>query len=192
MRVFLIFTVPPARSIPPPLVAELLESVLLRMKEDYDGAEPTASSVSVLNLIVLSHLVDDRTWTDRIERTLRFFGARLEQLGRAVPMMAAALSVYTAGVQQIVIDAVDGEHFTPDTVYAHTGKLRVTITNQSVLPHNFTVPSLGVQSQTIFAGRSMSVSVDLKASGVYPFLCTFHQHDGMTGQLIVADAPAAG
>ena len=32
-------------------------SVLLRMKEDYDGAEPTASSVSVLNLLVLSHLV---------------------------------------------------------------------------------------------------------------------------------------
>ena len=30
-------------------------SVLLRMKEDYDGAEPTASSVSVLNLIALSH-----------------------------------------------------------------------------------------------------------------------------------------
>jgi len=96
------------------------------------------------------------------------------------------------GVQQIVIDAVDGEHFTPDTVYAHTSKLRVTITNQSVLPHNFTVPSLGVQSQTIFAGRSLSVSVELKASGLYPFLCTFHQHDGMTGQLIVTDAPAAG
>jgi hypothetical protein len=78
-------------------------SVLLRMKEDYDGAEPTASSVSVLNLITLSHLVEDRTWTDRIERTLRFFGTRLDQMGRAVPMMAAALSIYTAGAQQIVI-----------------------------------------------------------------------------------------
>src|SRR5581483_6021873 len=31
-------------------------SVLMRMKEDYDGAEPTASSMSVLNLLVLSHL----------------------------------------------------------------------------------------------------------------------------------------
>jgi uncharacterized protein len=78
-------------------------SVLLRMKEDYDGAEPTASSVSVMNLLALAHLVDDRAWTDRIERTLRLFGARLEQIGRAVPMMAAALSVYTAGVQQVII-----------------------------------------------------------------------------------------
>ena len=33
--------------------------VLLRMKEDYDGAEPTASSVSVLNLLALSHLVSE-------------------------------------------------------------------------------------------------------------------------------------
>ncbi|HMB78596.1 MAG TPA: hypothetical protein VKI43_00945, partial [Vicinamibacterales bacterium] len=78
-------------------------SVLLRMKEDYDGAEPTASSVSVLNLLTLSHLVTDAHWGDRIERTLRLFGKRLEQMGRGVPMMAAALSTYVAGVQQIVI-----------------------------------------------------------------------------------------
>ncbi|PYR63051.1 MAG: thioredoxin domain-containing protein [Acidobacteria bacterium] len=94
-------------------------SVLLRMKEDYDGAEPTASSMSVLNLIVLSHLVDDRTWTDRIERTLRFFGSRLEQLGRAVPMMAAALSVYTAGVQQIVIVGEAGRNELERAVARH-------------------------------------------------------------------------
>jgi uncharacterized protein YyaL (SSP411 family) len=81
-------------------------NVLLRMKEDYDGAEPTASSVAVLNLLQLSHLVDEPAWHDRIERTLRLFGSRLEQMGRAVPMMAAALSTYIAGVQQVVI--VDG------------------------------------------------------------------------------------
>jgi uncharacterized protein YyaL (SSP411 family) len=78
-------------------------SVLLRMKEDYDGAEPTASSVSVLNLLVLSHLVSDAQWPDRIDRTLRLFGTRLEQMGRGVPMMAAALSTRIAGIQQIVL-----------------------------------------------------------------------------------------
>jgi uncharacterized protein YyaL (SSP411 family) len=82
-------------------------SVLLRMKEDYDGAEPTASSVSVLNLLTLSHLVTDAQWDERIARTLRLFATRLEQMGRGVPMMAAALSSHLAGVQQIVV--VDGE-----------------------------------------------------------------------------------
>ena len=42
----------------------------VQMKDDYDGAEPSASSVSVLNLLVLSHLHDDPSWTMRIEQTL--------------------------------------------------------------------------------------------------------------------------
>jgi uncharacterized protein len=82
-------------------------TVLLRMKEDYDGAEPAPSSIGALNLLVLSHLVDEPTWTDRVERTLKLFGTRLEQAGRAVPMMAAALSTFVAGVQQIVIAVAD-------------------------------------------------------------------------------------
>ena len=56
-----------------------------------------------MNLLVLSHLVDDSGGPRQIERTLRLFGARLDQMGRAVPMMAAALSTYVAGPQQIVI-----------------------------------------------------------------------------------------
>ena len=83
-------------------------TVLWRMKEDHDGAEPSATSVSVMNLIVLSHLNGHPVWAARIERSLKLFGQRLEQVGRAVPMMAAALSAYTAGVQQIVVVG-DGE-----------------------------------------------------------------------------------
>jgi len=78
------------------------------MKEDYDGAEPSASSVSVMNLLVLSHLVENRKWTEQIERTIQLFGARLVQVGRAVPMMAAALSAHINGLQQIVIVGEQG------------------------------------------------------------------------------------
>jgi uncharacterized protein YyaL (SSP411 family) len=80
-------------------------TVLVRMKEDYDGAEPTASSVSVLNLLTLTHLIEDRQddWPGKIEKTLRLFASRLEQMGRAVPMMAAGLSAYLAGPHQIVV-----------------------------------------------------------------------------------------
>jgi uncharacterized protein YyaL (SSP411 family) len=88
-------------------------SVLLRMKEDYDGAEPTASSVSVLNLLTLSHLIPNAGWNERIERTLRLFGSRLEQMGRGVPMMAAALSTFIAGLQQIIVVEPD-EHSAHD------------------------------------------------------------------------------
>jgi uncharacterized protein YyaL (SSP411 family) len=75
-------------------------SVLLRLKETYDGAEPAATSVAVLNLLALAHLTGDGAMSERIERSIGLFRAHL---GRAVPMMLAALSVYRAGMPQIVI-----------------------------------------------------------------------------------------
>jgi uncharacterized protein YyaL (SSP411 family) len=112
-------------------------SVLLRMKEDYDGAEPTASSVSVMNLLVLSHLVDDARWPDRIERTLKLFGKRLEQVGRGVPMMAAALSTYHAGIQQVVI--AEGEPTTTPGELGSVGGELVRCVAQQYLPFAITL-----------------------------------------------------
>ncbi len=69
-----------------------------RFKEDYDGAEPAASSVSVRNLQTLARLraaPDDSR--DKIERTLRLFASRLTKMGRAVPLMLTALSSWHAG-----------------------------------------------------------------------------------------------
>ena len=78
-------------------------SVLLRLKEDYDGAEPAASSVGVMNLLLLSHLVEDPGMMDKAERALAAFASRAAQMGRAVPMMLAALSTYHAGMAQVVL-----------------------------------------------------------------------------------------
>jgi uncharacterized protein len=78
-------------------------SVLVRMKEDYDGAEPAPSSVSAMNLLTLAHLTGERACTDRAMEAIASFGGRLEEQGRAVPLMAAALSMSIAEGEQIVI-----------------------------------------------------------------------------------------
>jgi len=93
-------------------------SVLLRLKEDYDGAEPAASSVSVMNLLVLSHLGagDADSYASKIDVTLGNFAGRAAQAGRTVPMMLAALSSYHAGSQQVVIV---GHRDAPDTEALH-------------------------------------------------------------------------
>jgi len=78
-------------------------SVLLRLKEDYDGAEPAASSVTALNLLTLSHLTNDAAFEQAIERTLALFAQRMAQNPRTVPMMLCALSTRHAGVSQVVI-----------------------------------------------------------------------------------------
>jgi uncharacterized protein YyaL (SSP411 family) len=86
-------------------------SVLVRMKEDYDGAEPSPTSVSAMNLLTLAHLTGEQSYSDRATQAIASFGGRLEDQGRAVPFMAAALSTAIAGGEQIVIvgqrDAAD-------------------------------------------------------------------------------------
>jgi uncharacterized protein len=78
-------------------------SVLVRMKEDYDGAEPSPTSVSAMNLLTLAHLTGERAYTDRAAQAMVSFGGRLDEIGRAVPYMAAALSMSIAEGEQIVI-----------------------------------------------------------------------------------------
>jgi len=78
------------------------ETVLLRLKEDYDGAEPSATSVTVLNVLTLSHLTGDTGFEQSVERAFGVFASRIEQGARTVPMMMAALSAYHAGPWQVV------------------------------------------------------------------------------------------
>ena len=82
-------------------------SVLLRLKEDYDGAEPAASSIGVLNLMTLAHLTADPALSAKIDLTLRMFASRAAHSGRTVPMALAALSTHHAGMPQIVLSASD-------------------------------------------------------------------------------------
>jgi uncharacterized protein YyaL (SSP411 family) len=78
-------------------------TVLLRLKEDYDGAEPAANSISALNLLTLSHLTGAVGALEKVERTLRRLGPRLGNAARVVPMMMCALSAWHAGLTQIVL-----------------------------------------------------------------------------------------
>jgi len=78
-------------------------TVLLRLKEDYDGAEPAASSVSTLNALTIAYLTGDQHVRARAERTLARYGPRIGAAGRTIPMMLCALSGWHAGYAQLVI-----------------------------------------------------------------------------------------
>ena len=93
-------------------------SVLLRLKEDYDGAEPSASSMAVGNLLTLGHLVggdEAADYGDRVERALRRV-VTAPQAARVVPLMAAAASTFLAGVSQVVLV---GARDAPGTLALH-------------------------------------------------------------------------
>jgi uncharacterized protein YyaL (SSP411 family) len=78
-------------------------SVLLRVKEDYDGAEPAAASVTVRNLITLGHLLGDEALTTLASRTLERYGPHIGRAVRVMPLMVTNIVLWHGGGTQIVI-----------------------------------------------------------------------------------------
>ena len=83
-------------------------TVLLRLKEDYDGAEPSASSIATLNALTIAHLTGSADARDRATRTLGRYGPRAGAAARTLPMMMCALSGWHAGYSQIVLAGENG------------------------------------------------------------------------------------
>ena len=78
-------------------------SILLRMKEDNDSAEPAASSVAALNLLRLAQFRNETRWYERAERTIDAFSPQIGQFASAMPQMLVALGLSLSTPWQIVI-----------------------------------------------------------------------------------------
>lgn len=65
--------------------------LILRVKEDYDGAEPSGNSVAILALLKLGVITERAEWKKAAETSLRFFGERLHRLPQAVPYLLQAV-----------------------------------------------------------------------------------------------------
>jgi hypothetical protein len=87
-------------------------SILVRMKDDYDGAEPSANSVAVLNLLRLSQMSGNQEWARMAERTLQAFQSRLMASPPSMPQMMVAVNFYLDKPKQILIA---GDKDSPDT-----------------------------------------------------------------------------
>jgi uncharacterized protein YyaL (SSP411 family) len=87
-------------------------TVLLRLKEDYDGAEPSAASVTVHNLMALAHLTGDGRFADLAQKSLERYGPELGRVARIMPMMVSNVAAWHARASQIVIVGDPGEQRT--------------------------------------------------------------------------------
>jgi uncharacterized protein len=64
--------------------------LILRLKDDYDGAEPSGNSGMALALLRLSRMTGREDFRSSAERTLRAFGRRMGAAPTALPQMLAA------------------------------------------------------------------------------------------------------
>jgi uncharacterized protein YyaL (SSP411 family) len=78
-------------------------TVLLRIKEDYDGAEPSAASVATMNLMMLSHITGDESLRERAGRALERYGPQIGKVARVMPFMMSNLVKWHGTPTEITI-----------------------------------------------------------------------------------------
>jgi uncharacterized protein YyaL (SSP411 family) len=83
-------------------------SLVLRAKEDYDGAEPSGNSIAVMNLLRLARIANRAAFRDAADRTFAAFGTRLAHAPVAIPQMLAACEFALGEPREIVFAGQPG------------------------------------------------------------------------------------
>jgi uncharacterized protein len=87
-------------------------ALVMRIKDDYDGAEPSGNSVALSNLLRLAQFTGRSDLRESADRLLAAFAPRLSVGAATLPQMLAACEYYLSEQRQIVIA---GERGGPDT-----------------------------------------------------------------------------
>lgn len=77
--------------------------LVLTLKEDYDGAEPSGGSVATLALFRLGHISGRRDFLAAAGKTLQFYGERLRGFPQAVPFLLQAVDFSLQEPRRVVV-----------------------------------------------------------------------------------------
>ncbi|HEX7618074.1 MAG TPA: thioredoxin domain-containing protein [Verrucomicrobiae bacterium] len=88
--------------------------LIVRVKDDYDGAEPSGNSVAALALLKLGAITGRKDFTEAAGKTLRLFAHRLQHFPQAMPFMLHALDFSLQEPKRVVIAG------NPDSEECHT------------------------------------------------------------------------
>ena len=83
--------------------AAAMKDLILRVKDDYDGAEPSGNSVATLALLKLAAITGRGDFKEPAEATLRLFAHRLQNFPQAMPFMLHALDFWLEEPRRVVI-----------------------------------------------------------------------------------------
>jgi hypothetical protein len=77
--------------------------LILRVKEDYDGAEPSGNAVAILALLQIGAITGRPEFRAAAEKSLRLFADRLQQVPQAMPHLLSALDFWLEEPPRVVI-----------------------------------------------------------------------------------------
>jgi hypothetical protein len=78
-------------------------SLVMRVKEDYDGAEPSGNSVAAMNLLRLARFTNRSDFRQSAERTLAAFASRLVAAPVTLPQMLAVCEWLLGEPREIIL-----------------------------------------------------------------------------------------
>jgi uncharacterized protein YyaL (SSP411 family) len=78
-------------------------SIVLRLKEDYDGAEPSPSSVAAMNLGRLAAMLNVDAYRERARRTVEAFRPQWARAPHALPQLLCALELALEPPRHVVL-----------------------------------------------------------------------------------------
>lgn len=148
--------------------------LLIRNKEDYDGAEPGSNSIAALVLLKLAAICERPDWHAAAEKTIRLFAQRLHQTPQAVPHLFLALDFIMQEPRRVVLAGDPGEAETQAllrVVHQVFQPHRVVLgTTGPVDPFAQTLPTDGGHSQAFCCTGSACQAPTREAAAVQAFL----------------------
>jgi uncharacterized protein YyaL (SSP411 family) len=78
-------------------------SLVMRVKDDYDGAEPSGNSLAALNLLRLAAITGDIGFQETAERTLAAFARKMSEQPAGLPQMLVAYQRSIGKPVQIIL-----------------------------------------------------------------------------------------
>jgi len=76
---------------------------LMRLKEDYDGAEPSGNSIALMNLLRLHRITGREDFQASAQRLIAAFSGRLASMPYGLPQMLCAIEFALAPSREIVV-----------------------------------------------------------------------------------------
>ncbi|MFZ2640690.1 MAG: thioredoxin domain-containing protein [Verrucomicrobiia bacterium] len=151
--------------------------IIARMKDDYDGAQPSGNSIAIANLQKLAQFTDPPRYAAIADESLRRLLPRFRQTPTAVPQWLCALDATLVGHRQIVIAG------TPD---AADTKAMLRAVRERYLPDTILLLADGGPRQAVMAKR-LKFLADIKPLGgrATAYVCESHVCSAPTNDLAV-------
>ncbi|XP_029456502.1 spermatogenesis-associated protein 20 isoform X4 [Rhinatrema bivittatum] len=137
-------------------------SVILRLKDEQDGAEPSANSVAAFNLLRAAYFTGHLDWIEKSSQILAAYSERLLKLPVSLTEMVRALMAYHQTLKQVIICGNPKEE--------DTRKLIKTV-QTTYAPHKILILADGIQKGFLYRNLSFLNSLERKKGKATAYVC---------------------